>query len=92
MTHTPGPWIHHRDQDGSDIIGPDGFHVGRVEDMGPGGDDDGRLLAGAPEMLAMLQELVEHGMVAAPGPHFRWPDEYYKLFDKARKIIADLEI
>ena len=44
----------------------------------------------APKILEALKDITEHGMVAAPGPHFRWPDEYYELFDKARAIIAEI--
>ena len=31
------------------------------------------------------------GMVAAPGPHFRWPDEYYIIFNKLDSALAALD-
>ncbi len=43
------------------------------------------------KLLEMLKSLTEHGMVAAPGPHYRWPDEYYDLFTRASKLIAEIE-
>lgn len=44
------------------------------------------------EMVDILNSLCEHGMVAAPGPHFRWTDEYYELFNDARALLTKLGV
>ncbi len=83
-THTPSPWKHFRDADGSDIIGADGWHIARMEDMGPGGDIDGALLATAPELLAFARMFVDKFELN----RVLSGDDYREMADAARTAIA----
>lgn len=46
------------------------------------------LIAEKKKLLEMLKDITEHGRVAAPGPQ---PNEYYDLFTRASKLIAEIE-
>ena len=53
--HTPGPWVANiTDTAANTVTTFDGVGIARVID-----DDDARLIAAAPQMLEVLEELVE---------------------------------
>ena len=61
MTHTPGPWgIRHNETWGVVLVADGGRHVAKVFNSGDLDqvDGDARLIAAAPEMLALLRRLV----------------------------------
>lgn len=39
-------------------------------------------------LIAALEGVLLNCQVAAPGPHWRWDDEYYEAFNKAREALA----
>ncbi len=43
------------------------------------------------EALKAARQVCLEGMVAAPGPHFRWPDEYYVVFNKLDVALGKLD-
>lgn len=49
---------------------------------------DARLLISAPDLLKALEAVLKECQVAAPGPHWRWHDEYYEAFDQARAAFT----
>lgn len=82
MTHTPGPWqaVHHRRSDQWHIADA----VSVVADLGHCREANARLIAAAPELLAVVQALYD----SSPGPQYkRWisPDD---LLDMATSALA----
>ena len=66
MKHTPGPWKWNPDDDDNAIVGADGFSIicGVWHNDSTAGAEvcrpvDARLIAKAPEILAMLKELLD---------------------------------
>lgn len=71
--HTPGPWI----QQGRYIVAPNGFTVANLQPMG---EHNARLIAAAPDLLALLQRMADGDiMTAYPATHAEVVHEYQKL-------------
>lgn len=71
MKHTPGPWKVAEEYDGWTVYKPDG-EIGRtviareIEQGYDGGAADARLIAAAPELLYMLELMVDrYGHIGA---------------------------
>ncbi len=84
MSHTPGPWELREGWEevfGPGIYTPDAHETephAAVSQFDPNAEDDARLIAAAPDLLAALDKLCEHPC----------PDMYDERWDLANAAIA----
>lgn len=43
------------------------------------------------ELVEKALAVANKGQVPAPGPHYRWDDEYYKVFNELRDALASFK-
>lgn len=80
--HTPGPWQWHRKTKwGYDSLSPAVIH-GTVEGLIDVDENDARLIAAAPDLLAVLQDL------EASAPYWSEYDVPIGIVDRIRAAIA----
>jgi len=87
IKHTPGPWIIHRCEDGSNEIYAIGSCTSDGDNILNVSESDARLIAAAPELLDALKAIVyglckedEEGLI-----------EHTEQITNARKAIAEAE-
>lgn len=94
---TPGPWFHYDDSDNPQhrhmiaAMGKTVAHIYCTKGDESADAANAALIAAAPDLLEALKALCDEGMIPAVGPHWRWSDEYYSLFENARAAIAKAE-
>jgi hypothetical protein len=109
-SHTPGPWHYHSDEDGKPIYNQGRFAIAYMDAYTPEEDDgglweheieaNGNLVAGAPEMLECLQDILvvfnkaaanssgTHAIIAFFGNHDDSINQAIHWRQKTRTVIA----
>lgn len=85
-THTPAPWRFELNHCRHAIISPDGYLIALLSANDLDAEDNARLIAAAPELLAALESLVCHVLHYESMPHAH-PQAAKNVAD-ARAVIA----
>ena len=78
MKHTPGPWTN----SGGTIESIDGWHVASVHGNGGNQLANARLIAAAPEAIALLEEVIEDYDICCESEG--WTDRAMALIRRVR--------